>query len=74
MGTYKNKTYPLRINDELKTKMKEIAKIGNRPVSREYETAIILYIEDYERQHGPIELPPAGEDSAGGGKLIKTAA
>lgn len=54
MGKYKNKTYPLRIDDDLMEKVKIIAEKEDRPVSRQLERIIKQYIEQYEHEHGNI--------------------
>lgn len=56
MGAYKNKTYPLRIDNDLQEKVKKIAKIEDRTMSKQYERIVKYYIEYYERKHGKINL------------------
>lgn len=55
--SYKNKTYPLRIENELQEKVKYIADINDRPVSKQYERIVREYIEKYEKEHGKIDIP-----------------
>ena len=54
MGTYKNKTYPLRIDNDLMEKVKIIAQKEDRPVSKQLERIIKLYVEQYEKENGHI--------------------
>lgn len=54
--SYKNKTYPLRIENELQEKVKYIADINDRPVSKQYERIVREYIEKYEKEHGKIDI------------------
>lgn len=54
MGKYKNKSYPLRIDDELMKKVKMIAEAEDRPVSKQLERIIKQYVEQYEEEHGRI--------------------
>lgn len=54
MGKYKNKTYSLRIDDDLMKKVKMIAEKEDRPVSKQLERIIRQYIEQYEQEHGRI--------------------
>ena len=66
MGKYQNKAYSLRISDELKEKVKEIARRGNRPASYEYQTIIQNYVDQYEKEHGVIILNDPPEMEGGG--------
>lgn len=54
MGKYKNKSYSLRIDDELMKKVKMIAEAEDRPVSKQLERIIKQYVEQYEKEHGRI--------------------
>ena len=54
MGKYKNKSYSLRIDDELMKKVKMIAETEDRPVSKQLERIIKQYVEQYEKEHGRI--------------------
>lgn len=54
MGKYKNKAYPLRIDDDLMDKVRKIAEKEDRPVSRQLERIIKQYVEQYEKEHGRI--------------------
>ena len=55
MGTYKNKAYPLRLDDELMGKVKKIAEEEDRPISKQLERIIRQYVEQYEREHGNLD-------------------
>lgn len=55
MGKYKNKSYSLRIDDELMKKVKMIAEAEDRPVSKQLERIIKQYVEQYEQEHGRIQ-------------------
>ena len=54
MGKYKNKSYSLRIDDDLMKKVKMIAEAEDRPVSKQLERIIKQYVEQYEKEHGRI--------------------
>ena len=54
MGNYKNRTYPLRIDDELMKKVKIIAEKEDRPISKQLERIIKQYVEQYEKENGRI--------------------
>lgn len=56
MGEYKNKAYPLRLDNELMEKVRIIASNEDRPLSKQFERIIKLYISDYESEHGVIML------------------
>lgn len=56
MGTYKNKAYPLRIDNELMEKVRILAEQEDRPISRQLERIIKEYIQQYEQEHGEIKL------------------
>ncbi len=51
---YKNKTYPLRIDNILQEKVKIIANENDRPISKQYEKIVREYIEKYEKENGKI--------------------
>lgn len=53
---YKNKTYPLRINNELMDKIKEIAKKEDRTINKQIERIVRDYIKEYEDANGIIKL------------------
>ena len=53
---YKNKTYSLRIPNELQQKIKIVAKREDRKTSQQYELIIRNGINDYEAIHGEIKV------------------
>lgn len=57
MSKYKNKTYSLRLDNKLQEKIKYIAEKEDRPISKQYEKIVREYIDEYEAQHGAIEVP-----------------
>lgn len=57
MGKYKNKAYSLRIDENLMSKVKAIAEKEDRPVSKQLERIIRLYVEEYEQENGHIKTP-----------------
>jgi len=54
--------FTLRFSDEVRYKIKYIADNNFRPLSSEITMLILRHIAEYEREHGPINVP--GEDSA----------
>lgn len=56
MGTYKNKAYTLRIDNNLMDKIKTIAKTEDRPVSKQIERMLKEQVEKYETEHGNIKI------------------
>lgn len=56
MGEYKNKTYPLRLDNELMTKLRKIAENEDRPLSKQLERIIRTYISEYEKKNGTIPI------------------
>lgn len=56
MGKYKNKAYPLRIDNTLQEKIRYLADLNDRPISKQYERIIRAYIEQYEKENGEIKL------------------
>lgn len=55
MGTYKNKAYTLRIDNNLMDKIKTIALKEDRPISKQIERMLKEQVEKYENEHGSIE-------------------
>ena len=55
MGTYKNKAYTLRIDNNLMDKIKTIALKEDRPISKQIERMLKEQVEKYENEHGNIE-------------------
>lgn len=48
--------YPLRINKDLMTKVKYIAKDNGRSVNKEIEMVLKRYVADFEQQNGTITI------------------
>ena len=55
MGAYKNKTYPLRIENELMNKIRIIAKTEDRKISQQIERMLRETVNNYEAIHGEIK-------------------
>lgn len=54
---YKNKTYPLRLPDELRKKFEIIAeRQGYKKTSHAYKDVIEKYVKAYELQYGEINI------------------
>lgn len=56
MGEYKNKTYPLRLDNNLMDKLRKLAEQEDRPLSKQIERIAREYIQAYEQEHGEINL------------------
>ena len=56
MGTYKNKAYTLRIDNNLMDKIKTIAITEDRPISKKIERMLKDQVEQYENEHGNIKI------------------
>lgn len=57
MGKNKLKSYPLRIEEDTKEKLKIIAKkTGRKELSKEIDYVLNKYVENYEAEHGEIEI------------------
>lgn len=56
MGEYKNKTYPLRLDNNLMDKLRKLAEQEDRPLSKQIERIVREYIQTYEQEHGEINL------------------
>ena len=54
MGEYKNKTYPLRLDNNLMDKLRKLAEQEDRPLSKQIERIVREYIQSYEKEHGEI--------------------
>lgn len=54
MGTYKNKAYPLQLDNETMEKVRHIAQKEDRPISKQFERITKEYIKNYEKLHGEI--------------------
>lgn len=48
MGTYKNKAYPLRVNEELMNKVAKIAEEEHRTKNKQIEYILEKYVQEYE--------------------------
>lgn len=55
MGKYKNKSYSLRIENELMNKVKALADIEDRPTNKQIERILREYIKQYEEENGIIQ-------------------
>ena len=64
MGTYKNKTYNLRIDNELMGKVRKIAESEDRPISKQLERIIREYVENYEKKNGLINIEIKNNDNS----------
>ncbi len=60
MGEYKNKTYSLRLDNELMDKVRIIANKEDRPLSKQLERIVRNYIEQYEQTNGIINTKNNG--------------
>ena len=56
MGEYKNKTYPLRLDNNLMNKLRKVAEQEDRPLSKQIERIVREYINEYEKENGEITL------------------
>ena len=56
MGTYKNKAYTLRIDNELMEKLKICCINEDRTINKQIERLVREYIKNYESEHGEIPL------------------
>lgn len=53
---YKNKTYSLRLPNELRKKVEWIANENDRKMSQQFELIIRNFVNDYEAIHGEIKV------------------
>ncbi len=60
MGKHLNKTYPLRIDNELRLKVEYIANIEDRKISQQYERIIKQFISSYESDNGELVVEEDG--------------
>lgn len=56
MGEYKNKTYPLRIENELMDKIRIIAKTEDRKINQQIERMLRKAVNDYEAVNGEVKI------------------
>ncbi|MDI9242623.1 hypothetical protein [Fusibacillus kribbianus] len=61
-GKYKNKTFSLRIDNRLQMKVEAIAEKEDRTITKQYERIIREYIQNYEKENGPIEIDGGGQN------------
>lgn len=54
--------FTLRIQDDTYEKMRFLAYAERRSIAMEIETAMLAYIANYEKHHGPIQLPDTSEE------------
>lgn len=48
--------FPLRLDDELREKLRYIAEQNSRSLNREIEYLVKQYVARYEKDHGPIAV------------------
>lgn len=46
----------VRLNDYLKEKLKFVADYNGRSMSKEIEQLVIKHVEQFEKEHGPIDV------------------
>ena len=46
----------VRLNDSLKEKLKFVADYNGRSMSKEIEHLVIKHVEQFEKEHGPIDV------------------
>ncbi len=51
--------YPLRIDEDLMSKFRYIAKINSRSINKEIEFVIKQYVTTYEKENGTITVEEA---------------
>ena len=49
--------FPLRLDDELREKLRHIAEQNSRSLNKEIEYLVKQYVASYEKEHGPIAVP-----------------
>lgn len=54
--------FTLRIQDITYEKIRYLAFIERRSIAMEIETAMLTYIEAYEKKHGPIQISTLSEE------------
>lgn len=60
MATEKRPTM-LRLPEEIYEKVRYLAFVERRSINMQIEHALSEYIANYEKKHGPIQLPEASE-------------
>lgn len=53
---YKNKTYNLRLDNDMMSKVRYIADKDERPLSTQFKIIIREYLERYEKENGKIPV------------------
>lgn len=64
MGTYKNKAYPLRIDENLMNKVTKIAEEEHRTRNKQIEYILEKYVEEYEAKQERAESKRSLEQSS----------
>lgn len=49
--------FPLRLEDELREKLRIIAEQNSRSLNKEIEFLVKQYVSAYEKEHGEIVVP-----------------
>lgn len=49
--------FPLRLDDELREKLRFIAEQNSRSINKEIEFIVKRHIDAYEKEHGEITVP-----------------
>lgn len=65
MGTYKNKAYTLRLDNELMNKVRAIAEKEDRKISDQLTKIVKEYVRNYEEQNGNINIGSISQDGVG---------
>lgn len=65
MGAYKNKTYPLRLDNELMDKVRAIAEKEDRKISDQLAKIVKEYVKNYEEQNGNIVIGEINQSGIG---------
>ena len=56
-GKNKYNVFPLRIAPEIVARIKYIAEYNGRSANKEIEQLILRHIENWEDEHGDIQIP-----------------
>ena len=56
MGQQEN-PYPLRLERDVMSKLRVVAKENGRSINQEIEICLKRYLEAYEKEHGAIAVP-----------------
>lgn len=60
-GKNKYNVFPLRIAPEIVARIKYIAEYNGRSANKEIEQLILRHIENWEDEHGDIQIPQSHE-------------